>query len=227
MPESHEPQAEGAEEAFKPSVPDLRPSLETEETEHEMVGEIGTGNPARGLASRFEINGLGATADELNDNQNYYAEEAQGSFKREKELSQMWRDTFGATQVLEHTNSELEPSQPDNLMQQFVLAEAIKILNMRKDEIALEQQKSYEKYNRASDAADATLYRSGKHFQANEEACKNQATMDYMRAREADPEKYPEPLNYPPITDGIEQPPSTSQPGVDQTPPNPDQQSGQ
>lgn len=47
-----------------------------------------------------------------------------------------------------------------------------------------------------------------QHYHEHEEAFKNQATMDYTRAREANPDQYPQPLDYPPYTNNIDQEPS-------------------
>lgn len=48
----------------------------------------------------------------------------------------------------------------------------------------------------AEDHADATLWRSRQHLEQNREAYENQAVSDYNRAREADPARYPEPLQF-------------------------------
>ena len=54
-----------------------------------------------------------------------------------------------------------------------------------------------------------TKGKARQRYNEHEEAYKNQATMDYLRAREAQPDQYPQPLDYPPYTNNIDQPPSS------------------
>lgn len=48
----------------------------------------------------------------------------------------------------------------------------------------------------ARDTYDANLWRASQHLEQNSEAYENQAVNDYNRAREADPDRYPEPLKF-------------------------------
>mgnify|MGYP000867562115 CR=1 FL=1 len=194
MPEPHHPEQspEGEEHGFTSSAPDLRPNLEKEQTifterhggmYHTEIVNNDTGREASNLRGDAQFSEASLHAEKQD-----YQELLAKAERIKSELNDMYELRRLDIDEKERLNKSID-----------------EILTL----IDLSKQRLQDNIGRKDDRLDQAVSDSKQHYQANQEAYKNQATIDYLRAREADPERYPEPLNYPSITEGIEQPPTT------------------
>lgn len=192
MPEPHNPEhTSDSQRDFKPSVSDLRPNLGEYQT-------VGTGNPDRGMATHFENNEMGKEADSLRREHRGFNAIRETHQENTQDSREGFKDSHNAIWELK---AAFDDTNPDNLMDRAVLLEAQKILEKRKDQLG---EQIYSEGQKA-DAAELGYLRNDiearNHYRANEEAYKNQAVNDYRHAQAANPERYPEDLNYPGYTD--------------------------
>lgn len=203
MPEPRSPeQTEGSNHGFNPSVPYLRPNLGG-------YPLIDRDNPHLGEKPEFQNNEVGRRADILRHDHVYHADRVQSARARAEVFAE--RAEVGMGGAIEVLRSALEDCNPDSLMERAVLTEAMKILHQREEKLAQAKKDAANGVEEAQNKLDYWDETARGHYEDNEEAYKNQAVNDYRRAQSADPIRYPEPLNYPPYTDGTTEPQASSE----------------
>lgn len=189
MPEPHEQQG-GEEQPFHASTPDLTPNLTEERTYSD------------GRTYLVE-NELGREALELHIDHKHHAWNTQRANEQAEIHSDEYKLAHQGIGALENALEDSNPSNPDNLMERAVLTEAIKILEKRKETMVNGMADWGTKEVNSHNASNAALFKADRHFQANEEAYKNEAVNE-ARREGID-------INYPGYTDQPEQTPPPSE----------------
>lgn len=156
---------QGEEAHFQSSVPELTPNLES----------LSLDKVAERNYSQHKITWLDAK------------EAAEKIPEIESTIEQQKREADSLEKYIKFANSPLERAAVGAVRE--MIGRSITSETLEKDRL-------YKKANPDSTGEETRNIKEAQlHVQHNIEAYENSAAMDYMRAREADPERYPEPLH--------------------------------
>jgi len=207
MTMSHENQP-GSEGEYRPSTPDLTPNLESPPVTEEDDLPMFTNGPFNKLGTEDQTDLSKLMQD-------------QELLERQRSIEEEYRALVVLkTKLEQRLSGEIRREHRWDPENEAIAQALIPLLESHAGEIRY----LYNRYKTYDEQKQRDLAETGEHVEAriehtkdkarqrykeHEEAFKNQATMDYLRAREANPDQYPQPLNYPPYTNDVDQPPSS------------------